>query len=174
MKNSLQDAPLMDCSFKDALACFPSGVAIVTTDHDGSWRGFTASSFCSLSAEPALVLACLALNATCHPAFATTTRYVANVLADHHGSLAQRFATKGASKFEPEQFESDPFGPVLSDSVAVIRCTVHARLDGGDHMILVGRVHSTQCRAANPLLYHHKALQGVPLTSEATGKAGVA
>lgn len=44
--------------FRDAMASFPSGVTIVTTtDDDGRWWGFTATSFSSVSMEPPLVLA---------------------------------------------------------------------------------------------------------------------
>lgn len=45
------------------MAAFPSGVTIMTTaDRTGRPWGFTASSFCSLSLDPPLVLVCLADN----------------------------------------------------------------------------------------------------------------
>lgn len=67
--------------FRDAMASFPSGVTIVTTaDRDGRWWGFTATSFCSLSVEPPLVLVCLAKRAECHPVFLTAERFVIHVI----------------------------------------------------------------------------------------------
>lgn len=54
--------------FSDTMAGFPSGVTIVTTtDDDQRWWDFTATSFCSVSMEPPLVLVCLARGAECHP-----------------------------------------------------------------------------------------------------------
>ena len=56
--------------FRDTMAAFPSGVTIMTiADRAGRPWGFTASSFCSLSLDPPLVLVCLAKTAMCHPAF---------------------------------------------------------------------------------------------------------
>ena len=58
------------------MASFPSGATIVTTsDSDGRWWGFTASSFCSVSMDPPLVLTCLANTAQCFPAFAEAQRW---------------------------------------------------------------------------------------------------
>ena len=57
--------------FREAMASFPSGTTIVTTsDSGGGWWGFTASSFCSVSLDPPLVLTCLATGAQCFGAFA--------------------------------------------------------------------------------------------------------
>ncbi|RZT87330.1 flavin reductase like protein [Pseudonocardia sediminis] len=53
--------------FREARASFPSGVTIVApADSEGRWWGFTATSFCSLSVEPPLVLAYPAERADCH------------------------------------------------------------------------------------------------------------
>ncbi len=59
-------------TFRDAMATFamvtfPSGVTRVTTsDAESRWWGFTATSFCSVSMQPPLVLDCLAETAECH------------------------------------------------------------------------------------------------------------
>ena len=88
-------------NFREAMASFPSGATIVTTaDAAGDWWGFTASSFCSVSMDPPLVLTCLARSAQCFPAFAAADRWNIHVLPHRHADLAVRFATRGADKFD--------------------------------------------------------------------------
>jgi flavin reductase ActVB len=98
------------------MSSFPSGATIVTTsDSDGRWWGFTASSFCSVSMDPPLVLTCLANSAQCFPAFSEATRWNIHVLQHRHADLAMRFATRGAAKFDGAGFQPDADGlPFLS------------------------------------------------------------
>ncbi|HET9477067.1 MAG TPA: flavin reductase family protein, partial [Dehalococcoidia bacterium] len=46
-------------AFREALSRFASGVTVaITRNGSGAHVGFTASSFCSLSLDPPLVLVC--------------------------------------------------------------------------------------------------------------------
>lgn len=156
--------------FREALSRFPSGVTVVTTtDDEGQCWGFTANAFSSLSINPPLVLVCLADSADCYPAFMDAERFAINILSNRHEQLAMRFATKGAEKFAGEEFDDDPFGlPVLADSVATLRCSTHARLDGGDHVILVGRVEETKYNDNIPMLYFRGAFCELPSEEKAS------
>ncbi|MCA9572367.1 MAG: flavin reductase family protein, partial [Myxococcales bacterium] len=50
----------LEQGFKDALACWASGVCVVTTKSaDGLMYGLTVSSFSSLSLDPPLILVCI-------------------------------------------------------------------------------------------------------------------
>jgi len=144
--------------FQEAMATFPSGVTIMTTvDGEGRPWGFTASSFCSLSLDPPLVLVCLAKNAQCHPAFERSDDWVVQIVHAEHLDLVKRFATKGADKFGGGEFVSDDRGvPMLPDASVVLRCSAHARYDGGDHTILVARVHDVELRETAPVLYFRR------------------
>lgn len=146
-------------AFRAALSRFPSGVTVVTTrDWDGTPWGFTASSFCSLSADPPQVLVCLANDADCYPAFRDGETFAVNVLAAHQENIARRFASKGADKFGPGGFRQGARGvPVLDDAVAVLECEVADRLPGGDHTILVGRVYEATARDGDPAVYCDRA-----------------
>jgi flavin reductase ActVB len=129
-------------AFQDAMARFATGVAIVTThDETGAPCGFTASSFCSVSLDPPLVLVCLARTAGCYPVFARTQDFAVSVLRAHHTTLARRFASRTADKFRPGDFvRTERHRTVLTGASAVVECVVHSRHEAGDHMILVGRV----------------------------------
>lgn len=127
--------------FREAMSRFPSGVVIVTT-HDEALGpvGFTATSFCSVSLEPPLVLVCLAANANCYPAFLRAGHFTVSILASSHVPLAKWFATKRADKFPHPDIVEGPGGtPVVKGALAVVRCAMEARHAGGDHTILVGR-----------------------------------
>ncbi len=148
-------------SLVNALAKFPTGVAIVTTlDGIGRHWGFTASAFSSLSLDPPQVLVCLAQAADCYVAFLNTDRFAANVLRVEHEPLARRFATKGAAKFVGSEFALGDLGlPVLPDALAVIECEIAARLPGGDHTIIVGDVRAVRCGSGEPAVYHDRVFR---------------
>jgi flavin reductase ActVB len=131
-----------DQAFRDAMASFPSGVTIVTTtDKNGRWWGFTATSFCSVSMDPPLALVCLANSAECYPVFAEAEHWRIHFVRSEHADLAIKFATRGADKFADTGFHDDPHGlPYLDEACVTLRCTLFARHPGGDHTVLVGRV----------------------------------
>jgi flavin reductase ActVB len=128
--------------FKEVFSRYPSGVVIVTTrDADGTAKGFTASSFTSVSASPPLVLACLNLTAECYPVFAVADKFAISILRPHHQELAERFARRGAEKFIQGHFVDSHHGlPVVKDALATLICKKADHFPGGDHVIIVGEV----------------------------------
>lgn len=133
-----------DRQFRDTLGLFASGVVVVTsTTPTGARLGVTVSSFSSLSLDPPLVLFSLSRNAKSFAAWEVAEHFVINVLAEHQSSLSTRFARASIDKWANIEFASDQYGsPVLSGALAVLSCTAHARFDGGDHLILVGKVNA--------------------------------
>ena len=144
--------------FRDAMATFPSGVTIVTTaDDTGRWWGFTATSFCSVSMQPPLVLVCLAETAECHPVFERAQRWVVHVIHPEHAELALRFATRGADKFADAGFVVDERGlPRLAGACVTLHCTRYASYPGGDHTILLGEVRDTLLGEHLPAVYFRR------------------
>jgi flavin reductase ActVB len=159
--NDVQDAlevadATQPIAFRDAMKRFASGVTIVTTiDADGSWKGFTASAFCSLSLDPPLVLVCQARTSSSYDAFTHCERFLVNILGEEHQQLALQFARSGGDKFAGTAFEpSRRTGlPVLPDALAAVGCDVRDRHDGGDHVIYVGSVYSCRVRDGAPMLH---------------------
>ncbi|MFI2199618.1 flavin reductase family protein [Streptomyces sp. NPDC020192] len=141
--------------FRDAMARFPSGVVVVTARcEDGTPRGFTASSFCSVSLEPALVLVCLSDMADSAVAFARCEHFAVSVLAPEHRHLALRFATKGADKFSDRLLRPSPAGlPTVWQAPVQLDCAAYARYPAGDHTILVGRVTGVRLGEGSPMVY---------------------
>ncbi|QFZ24278.1 flavin reductase [Saccharothrix syringae] len=154
------------------MARFPTGVAVVTArDEAGEPHGMTVSSFCSVSLEPPLVLVCLARTARSFPVFARRPRFAVSVLRDHHAALAVRFARRGADKFTGGGLRVTPSGAVVvEDALAVLECAADGTHDGGDHLILVGRVERLALAAqpGPPAVYFDRAFGTV---ARSTGSA---
>jgi flavin reductase ActVB len=157
--------------FLEAMSAFPSGVTIMTTvDTEGEPRGFAASSFCSLSMTPPLVLVCLGKSAQCHDAFLESDEWAIQVAAHGHVDLISRFATKGPDKFSGGEFEADHRGvPILNDASVVLSCTAHQRYDGGDHTILIALVQSVALQDSAPVLYFQREFHELEASATVLG-----
>jgi flavin reductase (DIM6/NTAB) family NADH-FMN oxidoreductase RutF len=128
--------------FRDAMGRFATGVTLVTAvGPDGAPIGLTANSFTSLSLDPPLVLWSLDRKSDTLPIFTECRHFGVNVLQAHHRELSTKFATKQNHHFDAIPFETWDSGvPIIPDALAAMECEVHARHDGGDHVIMVGRV----------------------------------
>ncbi|MCW5750382.1 MAG: flavin reductase family protein [Alphaproteobacteria bacterium] len=142
-------------AFRDALGCFATGVAIITTRHaDGQPEGVTVNSFASVSLDPPLVLFSLDRKARCFDCLHVAEHYAVHVLRADQADLSSAFATKGGVPWERIAWSPGMTGcPILPGALATLECAVHARHDGGDHVILVGRVLNLRCADGDPLLY---------------------
>jgi flavin reductase ActVB len=151
--------------FREALASFPSGVTIVTTtDADGRWWGFTASSFCSVSMDPPLVLVCLDNLAECYPAFAASEHWVVHIIRPDDVDLARKFATRGADKFAGDHFRSNTRGiPILGSAAVTLHCSRFECRPAGDHTVLVGHVDDVEVESAPAsAVYFQRAFHILP------------
>jgi flavin reductase (DIM6/NTAB) family NADH-FMN oxidoreductase RutF len=149
-------------SFKQVMACWPSGVTVVTTATGEAWHGMTASSFSSVSLEPPLVSICIAKHVTSHDLIAASGIFAVNILARGQVDLGKRFAGMipgVVDRFEGIDCATATTGsPLLVDALGWVDCAVERRVDGGDHTIFVGRVLAAGVGdAAPPLLYHSRS-----------------
>lgn len=128
-------------AFRSTVGRFVTGVTVMAMDVAGGVRGMTANSFTSLSLDPPLVLVCLgnATNAT--QSLASTSGFSINILSARQQDLSSYFA--GSWKgLTPPPFAFTPWrgGPLLEGCCAAVGCAIHQLYDGGDHVIVVGRV----------------------------------
>ena len=148
--------PVDKDSFRATLGRFASGITILTArDAAGKDHGMTVSAFCSVSLEPPLVLACVARNASVFEHLSTATHVGVNVLASDQEALSRRFASRDGDRFEGVGFDAGNTGvALLHDALAALECTVQARHDGGDHVILVMQVEHVRTRDGHPIVYY--------------------
>ncbi len=156
---TLNEEPLTDRTLRQLRGLFASGVTVVTTVHDGALRGMTVSAFASISLEPPLVMIALAHEAGTRELIAESGVFAVNVLSDDQEFLSERFAAR--APIVTETFEGVPYevavtgSPILPQSIAWYDCRVEATHDGGDHVIIIGRVVAIGLgdEARQPLLY---------------------
>jgi flavin-dependent trigonelline monooxygenase, reductase component len=141
---------------RSTMGCFITGVTIVTTcDPEGVPRGFTANSFTSGSLDPPLVLVCISKKASSLAAFSSTRHFVVNVLSEDQKRLSATFASRTEDKFAGLTWTAGLGGaPIIAGTCAWLDCSVHQRTDGGDHVILIGRVEGFGRSGAAPLGYY--------------------
>lgn len=156
-QHELLDAgdPTLDSrGFRQCLGQFATGVTIMSTCHEGTLSGMTANSFSSLSLEPPLVLWSIKKSSSnCH-AFANATHFAISVLSDQQIDTAQRFARSGGDKFDGVAWRAGLGGvPVIEEAVATFECSREAIHDGGDHLLLVGRVLRFERYTGDALLF---------------------
>ena len=144
--------------FRDVCGHYATGVTVVTVlDKDGKPFGVTANSFTSVSLDPPLVQFSLDRGASVFPVFEATDAFVINVLARDQQFLSSRFS-KNSDGFDSVPHRTWTSGcPILDGCIANIECTKYAVYDGGDHVIILGRVRRLACAAGEPLLFYRGA-----------------
>jgi flavin reductase (DIM6/NTAB) family NADH-FMN oxidoreductase RutF len=129
-------------ALRDALGCFPTGVAVVTAAQSGQTPvGITVNSFTSVSIDPPLVLWCMSRQSKLVETFRKASGYTISILGTAHQSVSVQLALPGLHSLEGIELLQTEFGPpALADALAVFECTNEAIYEGGDHIILVGRI----------------------------------
>lgn len=134
------------------LGRFATGVTVLTYGVGGERRGATINSFTSVSMDPPLVLVSLARSAKA-AAHLPEQPFVVNILGSAQLDVALHFAGR------PQDGLAVPWAdagdvPRLRGTVAWLECKPWATYDGGDHVLVVGRVVRHDQRNGDPLLFH--------------------
>ena len=141
---------------RNALGRFPTGVTVITTrGKDGKREGLTANSFSALSLDPPLVLWSIVRKSASLPGFLASGHFAINVLASDQSDISHRFATPNDDKFGGLEVR-EGFGgsPLLPGTLASFECRTEQTIEGGDHLLFVGRVHRIRYRNGEPLIFN--------------------
>ena len=146
----------MSTKLRNAFGHFATGVTIITTrTPTGDPVGMTVNSFASLSLDPPLVLWSLARTSVNFDVFQVETHFTVHVLGTEQSPLARQFATKDIDRFLDVTTTPCASGvPRLDEYHACFECETHARYDGGDHSIIIGRILDVDERPGDPLLFY--------------------
>jgi flavin reductase (DIM6/NTAB) family NADH-FMN oxidoreductase RutF len=148
--------------FREIMACFPTGVAIVTAHEAGEKpRGLTLSAFCPVSLDPPLVLVCVDKSSNTLPALRESGGFTVNFLAGGREHLAVLYASKAEEKFEGIPWRRPTLpegGPILhEDSAAYAVCLTRQAIEAGDHWVFIGEVRDGGVIEGHlPLVYHRR------------------
>ena len=149
--------------YREIMACFPTGVAIVTAHEAGVVpRGLTLSAFCAVSLDPPLVLVCVDKSSNTLPALQASGGFTVNFLAGGREHLAVLYASKDEGKFDGIAWSRPALtegGPILhEDSAAYAVCVTRQAIEAGDHWVFIGEVRDGRVIEGRlPLVYHRRA-----------------
>jgi len=157
---SLQTNQDLDATrLREAFGAFPSGVVAVASEVDGQLVGLAASSFTSVSLEPALVSFSVANTSKTWPTLRQAAHLGVTVLADHHGDVCRQLAGPVEHRFDGLSVTATGDGAVtLDDGLARFDCTVYREVEAGDHTIVLLQLHAVEhADTSLPLVFHRSA-----------------
>jgi flavin reductase (DIM6/NTAB) family NADH-FMN oxidoreductase RutF/DNA-binding MarR family transcriptional regulator len=137
-----QGDPTQDArAFRHCLGQFATGVTVITAQVGDEKAGVTANSFSSLSLDPPLILWSVGRKSRSVGVFESASHFAVNILAAEQIEVSQRFSSSEVDKFARVEWQPGIGGaPLLDDVVASFECSTEAIHDGGDHLIIIGRV----------------------------------
>jgi flavin reductase (DIM6/NTAB) family NADH-FMN oxidoreductase RutF len=172
--NSLNEFPmwqpdeLLDASaMRKAFACFPTGVtALCARGDNGQPVGLTASSFTTVSLDPALVSVCIAHTSTTWPRLSAVERVGVSVLARHHEKVASALASNRPDRFSEVDWASSPTGAVfIHDSTLWLECTINQTVRAGDHDVVLLRIVNLRSDPnTEPMVFHRSRFRWLTTT----------
>lgn len=144
-------------------------VSVVTTDGVAGRHGGTVSSFCSVSADPAIMLVCLNRASRLAQQVEANGSFVINVLACGSNELANRFAgfddhqlsvNDSVDRFMGIDLQESGYGPEIKGA-STLSCVVQDIVPSGSHLIVTGLVTSLNVEPGRPLTYLDGAYHSV-------------
>jgi flavin reductase (DIM6/NTAB) family NADH-FMN oxidoreductase RutF len=147
---------------RHAMRAWTTGVAIVTSIHEGQQYGMTVNSFTSISLEPPLISVTLKQLTHTHDLVVKSGVFAVTILAAEQKELSDRFAGKLPNitdRFDGVQTErlSPMEAPVFKDGMAYLRCRVVNSMPVGENTLFVAEVIAAQRQGeGQPLVYHNR------------------
>jgi len=147
---------------------FATGVSVVAARHGPLLAGMTANAIATISVDPPILMASIAVKAETHVAIIGSHAFSVSVLADDQQALAECFAQPTTAlkltRFcDAAWHEAETGSPILEGALAYFDCRLTERHPGGDHTMFLGEIVAAGYRVdAAPLLwygsrYHHLA-----------------
>jgi flavin reductase (DIM6/NTAB) family NADH-FMN oxidoreductase RutF len=148
--------------FRHVMGHFATGVTVVTVQVGREFFGTTVSSFCSVSLEPPTILVCLNETSSTGAAVADARSFNVNILDSEQTEMAQRFATKDATKFDTVPFRQGRLGhPILDGALASLECRVTEIVRAATHTVFVAEVVHADAGYGEPLAYFRGRFTGL-------------
>jgi 3-hydroxy-9,10-secoandrosta-1,3,5(10)-triene-9,17-dione monooxygenase reductase component len=141
----------MNTPLQDPLACFPSGVVLITAGQGDGCICAPARSFGILSSTSALVTWSIGRHVPGGVELERATDWAAHVLGYNQTALASR---AGAAAGDVRVCTGADGVPVLDGSTATLSCRRVTSFVCEDNLIIVGRVTGFSCSVVPPLIRH--------------------
>ena len=138
-----------------------AGVVVVSARTENGYRGLTASSLVSISADPPLVLVGLEREAATRAAVVEGKAFNVSVLTRSQEFIADRFAGRAPAidltwRDVPHRLGANGI-PLIEGCAAWLECTLVEVHPAGDHDICVGEVTAATAGSGDPLILWDRA-----------------
>jgi 4-hydroxyphenylacetate 3-hydroxylase, reductase component len=141
-------------AFRRALGQFATGVTVVSTSDGTQHVGMAVNSFAAVSLDPPLVSWSIRNESQHRDSFVKNGHFAVSVLAEDQVDASALFGRPQEDQFERVAWTSGIHGdPLLDQAIAYFECTLEAAHEGGDHLILIGRVKRCTRLNGSPLLF---------------------
>lgn len=152
----MRPAPGDAALLRQVFGCFPSGVTAVCAQVGGEQVGMAASSFTSVSIDPALVSICVQNTSQTWPRLRSAARIGLSVLSDGQHAACRSLSAKDGDRFDGLRWSRNEHGAIFIDGAsAVLDCTLYGELPAGDHAIALLEIHQVHADlGAAPLIFH--------------------
>lgn len=157
------EVPVDAVRFREAMSRVGAAVHIVTTDGPAGLGGITATAVTSVSAEPPMVLFCIARASPSAQRMIANGVFCINTLLSRDEPLADVFAGR-TDQHLAERFASGTWtkletgAPVLTTAAAVFDCRIVEAKPVSTHFVVIGAVEAVDYgRADESLGYVHRS-----------------
>lgn len=145
-------------ALRNIFSSFATGVTIVSyTNMAGVHCGVTVNSFASVSLDPPLLLWNLQKDSECYEDVLKANYYAVNILTSPQSDLSNALARKNQHELVGLNDETlwtvGKYCPVMNNSLACFECCTWQHYEGGDHMILVGKIVRCTRNEGTPLVF---------------------
>jgi len=140
---------------RQVAGAFPTGVTIITTEKlDGSIHGMTASSFLSVSLDPALVSFCVKKDATIFPFLAVGKTVGISILEATQHDISNQFAGNNKEESAVPMSKTPEGATIINKALAWYSTKVYQIIPAGDHFLILCEVKDLgRADDGNPLVY---------------------
>ncbi|MGI9281004.1 MAG: flavin reductase family protein [Endozoicomonas sp.] len=146
--------------FKQAMQELAASVNVITTQHDESRNGLTATAVCSLSMEPTSMLVCIHKDVQALSEIRASGYFCINILSSEQQAISDVFAGRSGAKGEQRFLETGSWTPsqsgtpMLDGALANVVCELQEINESGTHHICIGHVREVRLeQGSSPLIY---------------------
>jgi len=146
---------------RQAMRAWTTGVAVVTSTHEGQRYGMTVNSFTSISLEPPLVSVTLKRLTHTYELVEKSGEFAITILSADQGDLSDRFAGKISDITDRfENVETSKMlidAPLLKGGMAFFNCRVVNSIPVGENTLFIAEVITARGEGeGDPLVYHNR------------------
>ena len=141
--------------FRRAFRRHANGVTVLSYEGKAGVNGMTATSVCSLAAQPPQLLACVSRAARTRNLIIEAGRFAVNILSEGQRDISELCSTSGGDKhLDTALIDQAGSYPFIRNALAALGCQVLQIYEGMTHSMIVGQVAEVRLgRQSLPLVY---------------------